>query len=180
MKSLNGKELAGFIKERQATVVSSLLQEVAVQPKLLIIRDSENPVILKYVNLKKRYGEDIGVMVEDFYAKSAAEIRERIIKANREKEISGIILQLPILEKEKTDELTALISPERTLTGFRARGRLIRRRRRRFYGCSRDTTFHCRTRGLRLWGGENWSGRRFIKCLRNQITTFPFFIVATI
>ena len=40
MKSLNGKELAGFIKERQAHEVATM----PVKPKLLILRDSDNPV----------------------------------------------------------------------------------------------------------------------------------------
>ena len=61
MKSLNGAELAGFIKERQAHQVKSL----PATPKLLILRDSDNPVITKYVNLKKQYGKDIGVEVID-------------------------------------------------------------------------------------------------------------------
>ena len=62
MKSLSGRDLAGFVKERQAHQVASLEH----QPKLLIIRDSDNPVITKYVNLKIRYGEDIGIAVEDY------------------------------------------------------------------------------------------------------------------
>ena len=70
MKILNGKELAGFIKERQASEVRSLKK----RPTLLIIRDSDNPVITKYVNLKKQYGEDIGVKVIDFQAKNSVEI----------------------------------------------------------------------------------------------------------
>ena len=119
MKVLNGNELAGFIKERQFLTVRGM----AKKPKLLIIRDSDNPVILKYVNLKKQYGEDIGVMVEDFLAKSSDEIRERILAANADNAISGIIIQLPILEREKTDELTSLIAPEKDVDGLSTNGK---------------------------------------------------------
>lgn len=118
MKELNGKELAGFIKERQAHVVRGMKKK----PTLLIIRDSDNPVITKYVNLKIRYGEDIGVKVIDYRAKDSDDIREKILSANKDPEISGIILQLPILEKEKTDELTALISPEKDVDGLSGNG----------------------------------------------------------
>lgn len=114
MKILNGEELAGFIKERQFLVV----REMAKKPKLLIIRDSENPVIMKYVNLKKEYGNDIGIVVEDYYAKNSDDIREKILSANKDDSINGIIVQLPILEHEKTDELTALISPEKDVDGL--------------------------------------------------------------
>lgn len=114
MKILNGKELAGFIKERQAHEVKSLNKA----PTLLIIRDSDNPVITKYVNLKIKYGEDIGVKVIDFCAKNSAEIAAKIKEANKDDKINGIILQLPILERDKTDELTALIDPKKDVDGL--------------------------------------------------------------
>ncbi|MBO7718249.1 bifunctional 5,10-methylenetetrahydrofolate dehydrogenase/5,10-methenyltetrahydrofolate cyclohydrolase [Candidatus Saccharibacteria bacterium] len=114
MKVLNGRELAGFIKERQAAQVKNLEKK----PKLLIIRDSDNPVIVKYVGLKIAYGEDIGVEVEDYCAKNSEEIAEKIRSANVDPNVSGIILQLPILEKAKTDELTNLIAPEKDVDGL--------------------------------------------------------------
>ena len=116
MKSLNGKDLASFIKERQAHQVASLESK----PKLLIIRDSNNPVIVKYVNLKIKYGEDIGVEVEDYLAKDTADIAEKITTANEDPNITGIILQLPILEKDKTDKLCNLIRPEKDVDGLGA------------------------------------------------------------
>lgn len=118
MKVLNGRELADFIKERQFLTVRGMTQK----PKLLIIRDSDNPVILKYVNLKKQYGEDIGVEVEDFLASNSDEIRERILAANKDDSISGIIIQLPILEREKTDELTSLIVASKDVDGLSGHG----------------------------------------------------------
>ena len=114
MKSLNGKELAEFIKERQLHEVKSLSKK----PTLLIIRDSDNPVITKYVNLKIRYGEDISVKVIDFCAKNSTEIASKIKEANKDSNIDGIILQLPIVEKDKTDELTSLITPTKDVDGL--------------------------------------------------------------
>lgn len=116
MKELNGKELAGFIKERQSHVARSK------HATLLIIRDSDNPVITKYVNLKIAYGEDIGVKVIDYLASSSDDIAAKIIEANNDPAISGIILQLPILEKDKTDELTALIAPSKDVDGLSGKG----------------------------------------------------------
>lgn len=118
MKFLNGRELADFVKERQFLEVRSLSKK----PKLLIIRDSDNPVILKYVNLKKEYGEDIGVEVEDYLASSSDAIRERILAANADDSISGIIIQLPIIEREKTDELTSLIDAKKDVDGLSGHG----------------------------------------------------------
>lgn len=114
MKLLNGKELAGFIKERQAHQVASMEKK----PKLLIIRDSDNPVITKYVQLKIKYGEDLGIEVEDFHANSTEEIKSKIKEANDDPTINGIIIQLPITDKSKTDELCNLIAPEKDVDGL--------------------------------------------------------------
>ena len=114
MKLLNGQELAGFIKERQAHQVSSM----SPKPKLLIIRDSNNPVITKYVNLKIKYGEDIGIAVEEYLAKDTNDITEKTKSANQDPAISGIILQLPIIEKTKTDNLCNQILPEKDVDGL--------------------------------------------------------------
>lgn len=114
MKILDGKELAGFIKERQRHQVAGLNKK----PHLLIIRNSDNPVITKYINLKMEYGDDIGIKVTVFDAKSSDEIREKILEANADTEIDGMILQLPITEKEKTDELTNLIASEKDVDGL--------------------------------------------------------------
>lgn len=120
VKILDGRELAGFIKERQAHVARSLHGKYK-KPTLLIIRDSDNPVIDKYVHLKIKYGEDIGVKVLDYRATSSDDIAHRIKEANTDDSIHGIILQLPILEKDKTDALTSLIAPEKDVDGLSGR-----------------------------------------------------------
>ena len=135
MKILNGRELAGFIKERQAHQVASM----SVKPRLLILRDSDDPVIMKYVNLKKRSGEDIGVDVIEFDADSfsrtcavttstqASEpcsdrreraVREKVIQSNSDPNLHGIIIQLPLTDKATTDELCNLITPEKDVDGL--------------------------------------------------------------
>lgn len=119
MKILNGKELADFVKERQRHQVAGMRKK----PHLLIIRDSDNPVINKYVTLKKEYGEDIGVKVTEFKAASSEDIATKILEANDDETINGIILQLPITDKAKTDELTDLIAPEKDVDGLSKNGK---------------------------------------------------------
>ena len=114
MKILSGSELAGFIKERQAHQVASL----AKKPQLLIIRDNDTPAIQKYVQLKIKYGEDIGINVIDFYAKDLNEIKEKIDAANGNPNINGIIIQLPLKNSEKTDDLCNLITPSKDVDGL--------------------------------------------------------------
>ena len=123
VKKLDGRELAGFIKERQAAEVRSIMGQGGVDslgrmPKLLIIRNSDSPVITKYVGLKMQYGSDIGVDVVDYYTDSIMGIKAQILKANEDPSISGIIVQLPLSDVTKTDEVLALISPSKDVDGL--------------------------------------------------------------
>lgn len=114
MKILSGKELAGFIKERQAHQVASLGQT----PRLLILRDNDNPVITKYVQLKIQYGADIGVIVEDYCAKTTDEIITKIKSANTDSKVHGIIIQLPLAHQPKTEDLCNLITSAKDVDGL--------------------------------------------------------------
>lgn len=118
MKILDGRELADYIKERQFHVV----RELRDKPQLMIVRDSDNPVIMKYVNLKMQYGEDIGIKVIDAFASGNDELHKVITEANANPEVSGIIVQLPLLDREKTDEITSLIAPEKDVDGLTING----------------------------------------------------------
>lgn len=116
MKYLSGTDLAGFVKERQSRQISSL----TTPPTLLIIRDSANPVITKYVDLKLRYGQDIGAKVIDYHATSTSDIAQRIASGNTDPTIHGIILQLPITDPSRTDELCDAIAPAKDVDGLGA------------------------------------------------------------
>lgn len=112
MRILNGSELAGFIKERQAKQVRALRQADHVIPKLLIIQTSDNPVIDTYIRLKKQYGEDILIEVEHWIG-NENEAMERIELANSDESIHGIIVQLPLNDVARTDELVNVVVPEK-------------------------------------------------------------------
>ncbi len=112
MKQLNGSELAGFIKERQAKQVRNLRQAGHVVPSLAIIKTTDNPVIGTYVRLKKRYGEDIhiDVVIHDIKQSTAADLIEGL---NKESAVHGIIIQLPLADPTETEKLVNLVAPEK-------------------------------------------------------------------
>ncbi len=122
VKELNGRELVGFIKERQAHLVQ-ILRSNKKRAKLVIVRDSDNPVIAKYVGLKCRYGEDIGVEVVDLKVEPIKESLEKAIReANEDITVSGIIVQLPLINTEITEEVLAEIAPEKDVDGLSGKG----------------------------------------------------------
>jgi len=113
MKILSGTELAGFIKERQAKQVRNLKQAHHIAPRLAIVRcNPENRVISTYVQLKQNYGEDIGVEVE-VHEESVDTIRQAIEALNAREDVHGIIVQLPVVPHDMTDELLSLVDPSK-------------------------------------------------------------------
>lgn len=112
MKYLNGSELAGFIKERQAKTVRALRQANSISPKLAIIQMKDDPVINTYVRLKKAYGADIQVEVE-IHRISQSDAKQTIEQLNDDSTVHGIILQLPLEDPSETDELCNLVLPEK-------------------------------------------------------------------
>jgi methylenetetrahydrofolate dehydrogenase (NADP+) / methenyltetrahydrofolate cyclohydrolase len=112
MKLLNGRELAGYIKERQAREVRSLRQSKHVTPKLAIVQCLDDPVINTYVRLKKRYGADIVVDV-DVHEVEQRDIAELLKKLNADDSVHGIIVQLPLTEPDETEAIVNLVAPEK-------------------------------------------------------------------
>lgn len=119
MKWLNGKELAEFIKERQAKQVRALRQSAHVQPRLAIIVTIEHPVIDIYMRMKKKYGADIFVDV-DIHRVSQKDAPALIEKLNQDDEVHGIIIQLPLENPEQTEEIVNLVSPDKDVDGLGA------------------------------------------------------------
>jgi methylenetetrahydrofolate dehydrogenase (NADP+) / methenyltetrahydrofolate cyclohydrolase len=114
---LNGAELAGYIKERQAKQVSALRQAHSTTPKLAIVQTRHDPVIDKYVGLKKAYGDDILVEVES-HAPLQDEALELVKKLNQDDSVHGIIIQLPLEDTSQTDELVNAVAPEKDVDGL--------------------------------------------------------------
>lgn len=112
MKILNGKELAGYIKERQAHEVRALKQAWHVQPKLAIVVTIDHPVINVYVRMKKKYGADLGVDV-DIHRTKQDNVPALLKELNADASVHGIIVQLPIERPEETDEIVNLVAPEK-------------------------------------------------------------------
>lgn len=112
MKLLNGTELAGYIKERQAHEVRALRQALHIAPKLAIVVTVDNPVIDVYMRMKQRYGADI--LVEAEVHRVAQSDAPALIKTlNADASVHGIIVQLPLERPEATDEIVNLVAPEK-------------------------------------------------------------------
>lgn len=120
MKSLNGRELADFIKERQAHSVRSLTQGYGATPKLAIIRTNPDPVVDSYMKLKQGYGENIGVAV-DVHTVDQGEALGLIRTLNQDDSVHGIIVQIPLPDRTQTTEVLNAVAPHKDVDGLAER-----------------------------------------------------------
>ena len=115
MKELNGRELADYVKARQVHQVKALRSRKK-WAKLAIFYDNDSPVIAKYMSLKQRYGEDIGVAV-DVIRLTATDAEEKLRAAAEDDTVTGIIVQLPLAECDM--KILDLIPLKKDVDGLR-------------------------------------------------------------
>ncbi|HKX72945.1 MAG TPA: bifunctional 5,10-methylenetetrahydrofolate dehydrogenase/5,10-methenyltetrahydrofolate cyclohydrolase [Candidatus Saccharimonadales bacterium] len=117
MRILDGLDLASFVKERQLHQVRGLRQAHNIIPKLAIIRTSEDSRIAAYVRLKKAYGDDISVEVEEHFVPQT-EALDLIKRLNADDSVTGMIVQLPLADPAHTSELLNAVAPEKDVDGL--------------------------------------------------------------
>lgn len=117
MKLLNGRDLADFIKERQARQVRALRQAHGVLPKLAIVQTIDNSVIDSYVRLKQAYGADILIDVET-YKVDQGQLPGVVERLNNDPSVHGIIIQLPLADESATQASVDLVAPQKDVDGL--------------------------------------------------------------
>lgn len=117
-KLLNGAELVDFIKERQARQVRALRQAWHVFPKLVVVKPlGASSVINTYVRMKRRYGDDI--LIETVTeSHSEADMPAALGRLNNDDSVHGIIVQLPLDDPSRTEEIVNMIAPEKDVDGL--------------------------------------------------------------
>ncbi len=116
-KELNGRELVGYIKERQAKAVRGLKQQWSVNPKLAIIRTNPDPIVDSYMKIKQKYGEDILVDV-DVHTIEQSDALNIIKNLNNDESTHGIIVQIPLPDRDQTDEILNSVNPSKDVDGL--------------------------------------------------------------
>ncbi len=106
-KIINGKEIADLVKRR-------VQKELATLPRLslAVLMVGDNPVSERYVQVKARLGEELGVDVRVYQYEESIEVEElkaEIEKISINKEIDGLILQLPLPPLFPTDDILSII-----------------------------------------------------------------------
>ena len=122
-KILYGKEFAAKIKESAQLQVENLKKNFAVTPGLAVIIVGENPASQVYVRNKHKTCEELGIASEVVAMPentSKDELLAKIDELNADKNIHGILVQLPLPNaiKAHSEEILNRIDPLKDVDGF--------------------------------------------------------------
>ncbi len=118
---IDGKALAEKIREELKGRVAKLQQEKGVTPGLAVIIVGENPASVVYVRNKEKGCQDVGFnsrVIRLPESTTQAELLEQIELLNNDKDMHGILVQLPL--PAHMDDLAVIeaISPTKDVDGF--------------------------------------------------------------
>lgn len=118
-KIIDGKKLAQAIADRLKTEVGDLRQN-GIIPKLVIVAIEPDSRSQVYIRMKLRRAEEIGIITEyiELDGKSHTECINRVSELSNDKNIHGIILQLPLAGWYDPQDLIDYIEPSKDVDGL--------------------------------------------------------------
>ncbi len=121
MKLIDGKQIAADIKEEIKAEVAAMIDNDIPGPHLAAILVGEDPASQTYVRNKEKACAQVGIL-SSIYRLSAktseSELLELVDFINKDDEIDGFIVQLPLPDHINPDRVIQRISPEKDVDGF--------------------------------------------------------------
>jgi methylenetetrahydrofolate dehydrogenase (NADP+)/methenyltetrahydrofolate cyclohydrolase len=118
---IDGKVLAQQVEEEVRSGVEDLESNRGTVPGLATILVGDDPASKMYVRLKHRACERVGIKAEDYLLPADAtqeELLALIDSLNKNKDVHGILLQLPLPKHFSPQEAMEAIAPAKDADGF--------------------------------------------------------------
>lgn len=149
------------------------LRDRGIIPKLAVVMANDNPASKVYVGRKRKMCQEMGIEeVEYIFDERVTmeQLLDTIAKLNEDKEVDGILVQLPLFKHLDEQKVLDSIIPEKDVDGFSSMnvGRL--------YKNSKDTIVPCTPKGILTILKEvepNLSGKNAVIVGRSQIVGKP-------
>ena len=114
---LDGKKLRDKILEN----LKQKVEKFQIKPSLVVILVGENPASQIYVNNKKKIAQQIGINSQVIsYPENVSEeiVLNKIKELNEDKNVTAILVQLPLPNHISKDKVINTISPQKDVDGF--------------------------------------------------------------
>lgn len=118
---LDGKKYSSEIREKIQKEVENIYEKTGKKPGLAVIIVGENPASKIYVKSKIKTCMELGMksrLCEFSDEAEEEEILKMIDELNRDKNIDGILVQLPLPKKFKESNIIEAIAPEKDVDCF--------------------------------------------------------------
>ncbi len=118
---IDGKAVAGQLRESITAKVSRLKQMHAITPGLAVVLVGENPASKVYV--RNKITQTIQTGMNDYHFELDAntteqELLEKVENLNSDPSVNGILVQLPLPDHINEDSVINAILPEKDVDGF--------------------------------------------------------------
>lgn len=118
---IDGKEVAARVRAEVARDVAAFRERTGRAPGLATILVGDDPASEVYIRGKRKASAEAGIVdLHQHLPKDAtqSDVARVIDDCNRDPEVSGILLQLPVPKGLNGTELTAMISPDKDVDGL--------------------------------------------------------------
>lgn len=128
--NIDGKQTAAELRETLAISVAKLKEEKQIVPGLTVVLVGEDPASQVYVRNKVKQTREVGMISNEIRLPAQttqAHLLEQLEQLNNDKNVHGILVQLPLPKHIDESTIIAAISPEKDVDGFHAMnsGRLL-------------------------------------------------------
>lgn len=120
-KIISGTELSRNIKANIATKIAGHIAQGKRAPGLAVILVGADPASQVYVGSKRRSCEEIGIFSKSYdlpETTSESELLSLIDELNRNDDIDGILVQLPLPKQIDSAKVIEAITPHKDVDGF--------------------------------------------------------------
>jgi methylenetetrahydrofolate dehydrogenase (NADP+)/methenyltetrahydrofolate cyclohydrolase len=120
-KIIDGRKIAKEITESLKTKVEDFIQKNKIAPELAVIIVGEDPASLFYVKMIGKTCERVSISFKEYNLSeetSQEELLKLINNLNLNKEISGIIVQVPLPKHINQDQIQEAVNPSKDVDCF--------------------------------------------------------------
>lgn len=120
-KIIDGKKFAENLRADIAVRVAKLKAEKNITPGLAVVLVGNNPASEVYVRNKGKQTKEAGMNSFEYHLPetiSEAELLAKITELNNDKNVHGILVQLPLPKHLSEEKVINTISPEKDVDGF--------------------------------------------------------------
>lgn len=120
-KIIDGKRIASEIRQKLRQEIINLSKKIGRRPCLAVIWLGEHPASATYIQAKRRACEEIGMDFKLYHLPKDAnlpEVLSLIKELGQDKEVDGILVQLPLPAHLPKDQIIEAISPKKDVDGF--------------------------------------------------------------